>query len=1124
MLVARTQGEGREILAQLARRGCSWVGFEVTTPLLLARQVLDRAGLSEAERRIDEFDEQRLLEQALDAAVEGGETGGLGGLAGGAEPIQDDLPAFLPVTGGLGELVGKVGFRRAVRSAVKELRLAGISGSGCAKRSGASAQLQLVAAVLARFEALLEKGGQTDEAWALRRAAEALEDGTVDADGTLRGESPADWDCGAAYLLPGHADGGLRGRFLRALLRRGAVLLRTDPTAGFPVPARRRALWHAVQEAAPGSGLHAVDSLGRRAEHVEAYRAASMYDELRGVLRRALARGARWDEVEIVASDPMAYGSALHALVDSLGIPVTFAAGLPVERTRPGRVVAAYFRWIEERFAEPVFRSLLEAGDLRARGKGLDVLPRRLAEALRRLRIGYRRDRYMPAVLRAQANVQHMTPYRYESAERFEKRKERRARELSALEDVLGPVLEATPPEDGSRVSPADVAKGVRSLLDRVADGTDADAAALQELLRRLDRIEAELDRPNDFASAAAVVRGFLAVRVAPPLAGDQADPLSSGAVGSSALPLPAVGQAPWTSAPGHLHLSSLEHGGLSGRPFTFVVGMDSGSFPGPSYEDPLLSDGDRSRLGAAASSDGRLALRLAADEVQERRFLFAELFARLRGCVWVSYASWEPAQARELAPAAEVLHVFRLAAGDPGRSFSDLAEHLSEPESRVPGAPDLLLDPEDAWFHAIAEGDGSFRRALDAVGRAYPRLGDGMAVAKALSSRAPSVHAGMLGGRRRPFKFQDMSDRRLSAGALEHLGACPRRFLFRTALGIYPPDDPEFDPHRWLNPLKRGNLLHRVFKRTLCLARDRGVPPEDEAFLELALRQVDDESRRALAETPSPSEAVRQWEQEAMRADAKLFVDMIRDRRPAWREAELPFGDDGDGLEIDFGGRVVRMRGAIDRVDDVGEPEAGGSVAGELAAGGSVAEGSLTGGSVAAAGVPKPRSLRVVDYKTGRVHARWDKDHGVYDGGRRLQHVVYAAVAEALLGRPVEQVEYQFPTRRGGNEVRAYGAEEFEDGGRLVAALLDGAEAGWFPATDDPGDCRFCDYKPACGVREHDGGPCKPVEWTIARMQDDVPSGDDGLGSLRKVRAMRGKSQPAAKRAAAGLSGARAS
>lgn len=1017
VLVARTQGEGREVLGQLARRGCSWVGFEATTPLPLASRVLDRAGATGAKRPVDEFEEQRLLEQALDDVIR--EAGGR-----------------------WRELADKVGFRSAARSSVKEVRLAGFLGGEWAKRPGASGRLRLVAAALARFEELLEESGGYDEAWAFCRAAAVLEDRAVDVGGP-------------AYLLPGHADAGLPGRFLRALTRRGAKVLRTDPVAGLNVPRPRRRLWNAAQEFAPGSCLYDVGSTG--VDHVDAYRAASTTDELRGVLRRALAHGARWDQVEIVASDTAAYGSALHALAEPLGIPVTFAAGLPVQRTRPGRVVAAYFRWLDEKFAEPVFRSLLEAGDLQARGKGRDVLPRRLAEALRRLRIGYRRDRYMPAVGRAQEHVERMEPGRHESAERFERRKERRVRELAALEDILGAVLRATPPEEGSRVSPAQVAAGVRSLLDRVAEGAAADAAALQELRRRLDRIEAELDRPNDFGSAAAVVRGFLDVRIAPHVAAGDAGQGFRGPADSDSSPrsLSDDGQAPWTSAPGHLHLSGLEHGGLSGRPFTFVVGMDSGNFPGPSYEDPLLSDRDRLRLGTAAASGGGLGLRLAAHAVQERRFLFAELFARLRGRVCVSYASWEPAQARELAPSSEALQVFRLATGDPGKSFTDLADRLERPESRAPRASFLLLDSDDAWMHAIAADDGRFRRALAAVGRAYPRLGDGMAATQALSQPAPSVHAGMLGGRRPPFKFQDLSDLRLSASALEGLGACPRRFLFRTALRIFPPDDPEFDPHRWLNPLNRGHLLHRVFKRTLCVARDDGTRFEDEAFLELALRQVDEESRRALVESPSPSDAVQGWETEAMRADARAFVAMIRDSRPAWREAELRFGDDEEGLELVFGDRAVRMRGAIDRVDDVEE------------------------------------ALRVVDYKTGRAFG-WERRHGVYDGGRRLQHVVYAAAAAALLKRRVADVEYVFPTRRGGNEVKPCSAEQLEDGGKLVAALLDGVEAGLFPATDDPADCRFCDYRPACGVREGDDEPCRPVAWTAARMKDAGPPADD--------------------------------
>ena len=63
---------------------------------------------------------------------------------------------------------------------------------------------------------------------------------------------------------------------------------------------------------------------------------------------------------------------------------------------------------------------------------------------------------------------------------------------------------------------------------------------------------------------------------------------------------------------------------------------------------------------------------------------------------------------------------------------------------------------------------------------------------------------------------------------------------------------------------------------------------------------------------------------------------------------------------------------------------------------------------------------LRIVDYKTGRAD-RYSV--GVpFAGGRRLQNVLYSLAVERL--RPDESVrvmEYQFPTVKGENEVRAY-------------------------------------------------------------------------------------------------------
>lgn len=1032
VLVARAKGEGRELLGRLARSGRSWAGFEVATPLSLAARIVEEEGKGSVREEIDEFGEQRLLEQALDDALAGDSGSHLGALA------------------------EKVGFREAVRRSVKELRLAGLSASARAGRSAKPARAGFVLDVLRRYEDLLHEEGLADEAWTLACAAKLLE------------ESGGARDHRATYLLPGHSDGGLQGDFLHALRQRGAVLLPSDPVAGLETPRRRRPFREAASGESRGSRLYDVASLGgSRCEDVEVFRAASIGDELRGVLRRALEQGARWDEIEIVTPAPGPYGSALHAIAESLGIRATYAAGLPAERTRPGRVVAAYFRWIESQFAESVFRGLVEAGDVQAPGKGGDVLPRRLAEALRGLRIGYRRERYMHAVDEAEAALGRLEPSKYASPEGFEKYKERRRLELAALKDLLGPVLDATPQTDGRRVSPSEVATGVLRLLERVAPGTEADRSVRGHLERRLKRIEAELRRPTGFGSAAATVQGFLRRPVAPP---------------------GAEGEEPWTSAPGRLHLSSVEHGGLSGRPFTFVVGMDAANFPGPSFEDPLLSDRDRIRLGQERLRDGRPSLRLSDERARERRFRFAEMFAGLRGRVAVSYASWEPVQARELAPAAEALQALRLSAGDPAVSFTQMADRLATPESRLPrrgGA--ALLDRDDVWLHALSAGDGRLRRALGAVARGYSGLAAGLAAADALAAPEPSVHAGFLGAGTPPFSFQDISSLRpLSAGVLENLGACPRRFLFRTVLGAYPPNDPEFDPGRWLNALERGALLHRVYERALSVARERKLDPDDDEFETLALAEVERASKRALNRTPSPSDAVRRGEVERLRDDAKRFVRMIRDTRPHWLELEMGFGGK-DGVEVELGGRSLRIRGAIDRVDD-------------MAAGSSAERGGRADEPAGPSDEPAESRVAVIDYKTGSP-VRWDGPSGVYDGGRRLQHVVYAAAVRASLGRPMERMEYHFPTCRGENEVRPFSADRLKDGGKLVAAMLDGVESGCFPATNDPGkDCRFCDYQEVCGVESGpEGLACKPAAWTARRLEDG--SAPNVVAALRAAR-----------------------
>ena len=998
-LVARTRGEGKELLRQVALRGRSWAGFEVNTLRTLAAKVVARAGSFAGRRIVDAFDEHALVERAIDEAIRAGH-------------------GF-----GLRERAERVGFREAVRNTVAALRLGGIRAGalGGARADAHTGRRLFVKAVLGRYEELLAEGGLADNAHLLATAT-----------GILEGEPAVSPGRAPVFLVPGLPRSGVAGRFARTLQRSGARLLRTDPVVGLRPP--EGILWNVAPPAAPGSLLHAVERHEVPRPRIELFAAGSVQDELRGVLRRAIRMGAHWDEVEIVAPDAAQYGSALHALAEALGIPVTFAVGLPVSRTRPGRVAATYFEWIENDFHEARIRALVESGDVRP-PRPHDAIPGpRLARSLRRVRIGWGRERHTVRIERAANDVDEMKQRRFETGERFERRRRRTREDLLALRALIRPVLAATPDVAGD-ASPAEVATGVKSLLARVAPGTDTDDTARERLLRQLDRIEATLHRTTDYASAAAVVRSFLEIRI----------------------PAPRVeGLAPWSSAAGHLHLTDVAHGGATGRPFTFVVGLDSSSFPGSTHEDPFLPDRERRRLGPGE-------LPLARERAAERRFELAHLVARLRGTLVLSYARWNPADARELSPAPELLHALRLRRGDRRLDFEHLERHLGTSESRLPRAELRAdLDEGDVWLRALATDDGRLRDGLQAVGRAYPRLRLGMVAADALLRDEAGVHTGFLGTRSAPLSYGDLWDGIFSASGLGTLGACPRRFLFRHVLGASPPDDPEFDPHRWLNPLERGRLLHRVYERTLRLARERGLEPEADGFADLALSQLEREGSAALRRVPTPSRRVHEWEMEELRDDIRSFVEMIRGAPPPWIELEMAFGMGDEAATIDAAGRPVRVRGYIDRLD-------------------------VHGGRV-----------RVVDYKTGTDYGYRGRSP-VFDGGRRLQHFVYVAAARAAFPHPVTGMEYHFPTRRGENRVRSFEAAELSSGGNLVAALVGGIAAGRFPATDDAKtDCRLCDYGEVCGVRldRWNNVSCRLADWT-ARNLERIPE----LEPLARVR-----------------------
>jgi ATP-dependent helicase/nuclease subunit B len=999
----------------MALEGRGWIGFEVITPRPLALRVARPSMEADDVTLLDAFDERALLDEAMDHA------------------LAREGSRFAALADG-------VGFRERVHGAVLALRLAGM-GAKDLERSRAidAAKRRFLRQMVGRYEESLVARRRVDTADVLRRALAALE-----AEGA---RLPSSLDFDLVLLLPGLGTRGLTGRLLAALAARGAKVVETDAVLGVEAP--RRMLWKPSKTPGPRSRLHdpQPDDEGSEAPATELFRASSIDEELREVLRRVMAKGLRWDQVEIVTPDPAAYGSALHALAERLAIPVGFAVGLPIERTRTGRVVRTYLDWIAEGFHADPIRRLLEAGDLRPRAaEHRHHSGAALARRFRSLRIGWGRMRYRAQINEALQNIEVLTRAKHETEESFLRRRERATSELHALRSILFSTLRTTPsvPDHmgiaGARVSPAEVARGLRAFLRRVPEGVGVEREAREEVDGILERVEATLVRRTAFTSAITVLRRHLDIRVR-----GGGDASASGEA------------APWASEGGHLHLSDFEHGGFAGRGAVFFVGMDVERTSGRHGQDPVLLDGDRRTLGEE--------LPTSSDLLKERAFDFAALYARLRGAVTLSFAAWDASEARTVGPSPLLVQALRLARRDPSLTFADLDRELGRVVCASPAHERTALDRDDAWMAKISHG-GVLRIGVDAVSDAYPAMRAGTA-ARIARAGEPCAHHGVVTPR--PERFDPRRDPSLvvSASRLEALGACPLRYLHSTVLGIHPPDDPEFDPDRWLDALRTGSLLHEVYEGTLREAKNRGLSQADPLFEDIAAERLARAIERMRTTTPIPGEGAFQRESLSLANDVRSFVRMVRENPPSWIRLEMRFGlADDEPVAIEVGGGIVRLRGAIDRIDE------------DL------------------------RGLRVIDYKTGVARDFGDKD-GAFNGGRRLQLALYTLVAEARLSGMVVSAEYHFPTTRGLNDVKAFDRLKVAGIQGLVEIALDGVAAGSFVPTDEASDCRYCDFSPVCRVRTASFGDMQSplADWSRERMN----AGGPAFVPLKRVREFEG-------------------
>jgi RecB family exonuclease len=480
----------------------------------------------------------------------------------------------------------------------------------------------------------------------------------------------------------------------------------------------------------------------------------------------------------------------------------------------------------------------------------------------------------------------------------------------------------------------------------------------------------------------------------------------------------------------------------LRGMAFDEVVlmGLRDGEWPAPMSEDPILSDADRRRLGAALGDETALPTR--ADHMHLEQVRFHE--ARSRGArrVLLSYARLDPTTGATRLPST---HLMQWAQEEAGSSIDYAAFEALPQVERVPLT--RRDAPERGPLVSLQEVDALALAALDAnAARRYVRrLGtlprQGLLLDTMRNRRRRfTAFDGMLASPDVQKSLRaSLGSRIWSISQINTWATCPFRFFMRRMLHLEPLD---LDSGRELDALTLGRLVHEILERFQRRLQDRDIEPQKSAFEDLQ-HELAQAARQAFATLEARGQTGSRllWalRKETLLEDLGLYLHQ-EVRRGEWgrwwrpQAFEQEFGP-GQEMQLEVTGDGFRLpfRGFIDRLDHH----------------------------------TQHRGVLVVDYKSGRKIA----SSGSPAAGQLVVYLLAATAGDAAV---LERSEARFVhvTRRGEFAVQRMAGDAVQrrrrDFDALVLSVVTGAATGDFHT--EPGDkathCRFCDYRGICDSR----------------------------------------------------------
>ena len=772
---------------------------------------------------------------------------------------------------------------------------------------------------------------------------------------------------------------------------------------------------------------------------VDLFMAVGEVNEVREVIRRLLSGGTPLDHAELLHTDYATYVPLIYELTsglaashqadeeDALSVPVTFAEGIPAHYGRPGRALAAWLHWMREDFDQVLLVRMVHEGLLTINGEGASRSG--VSSTLRTLAIGSSADRYL-AKIDEQLQKTEQQIVRSDAADLdtgTPQHLQRQEANLAALRQLVDLLLMLSQVETGAELLASaaaflsELAYGQTELDNYARDGLLSDIHAMRRWLP-------QLGTPSKAQMTAHLETLAQRKRI--------------------------LGSGP---RPGKLHVAHVLSGGHSGRRETFVLGLDDGRFPGHPMQDPILLDSERQQLSEALLRSGEVVERSIED--------FIRNLTRTGPHLTLSYPSWDLADDRERFPSPLFLSAYRITTGQQEADQETVERALSPPCSFVDHHH--WLD-ETEWWLAQLNGPKPIEKPHASLFTRYPQLGRGQRATDARISDRLTAYDGFVPAAGTALDPRS-SEKPVSASGLETAGRCPLSYFFRYGLGIYPLEELEADPDRWLDPLQFGSLLHEVFELFLKSLTEQEKLPDLARDLDMLLDTLGRLIENARDRIPPPSEAAFLRQQEELQTACRIFLDVETDycqtHHPELFEASVGIAAEGPGTKLDQlepaeihlpGGGSLRTRGRIDRIDRVGE-----------------------------------NYFSICDYKTGGTY-KFDKQ-SPFQQGRVVQNALYLAMIEPILkehyGPEAEAIDfnYFFPSQRVWGRRIGWTREELAEGLPTIDLLCQLIAKGTFLPSNDAKDCEYCDYNRACGGRK-DLATASQAKLNNAKNKELVP------------------------------------